>query len=154
MKDRSKVEVHKLPRTITFSPEQLEELNSLVRDAFLDEGDDEQRSRRLYILREILSPGITMEIYRSVSDFKGDFDRCREQAWSKTEVLRAIRVELDEAGVKNVGPKARRFTWDEPEFLEFDSPRDHASGYWLLRMYGPAELEKALTDYWESQASS
>jgi hypothetical protein len=92
----------------------------------------------------------TIEFYRSVSDDGGDFDDTEAHEFTKTEARQFIMFELEEAGVKSPGRRARLFTWTEPKFLEFDSGNpSHACGYWEVEITGPDADVEAIERHYE-----
>lgn len=147
------------PRTITFNPDQMELIATLLEREMEDyEGTDPTHIPNVRQLCNLFLPGLWLELYRSVEQDKGDRDNCREHTFSKAEIRRFIEAELTEAweekylkGVRkrDIPKLARKFRWEgEPEFLEFDSSNDsHACGYWELRIQGPDELEEAIEDW-------
>lgn len=153
--------VNQRAKTITFNAQQMNEIRMLLERELEDFESSGTEGEREYLtgiqqLRDMFLPGIWIELYRAVEDDDGDFDVCKDHAFSKKEIYEFIEEMLEEARQMGVVPKikkknikklARKFKWEEdPEFLEFDSSRSHGCGYWQLRIIGPTELEEAIEE--------
>lgn len=152
-------------RQFTLSAEHQTLLLELINDS-IDECDREEDDltpesleflNSLQVLKDCFLPGVWIELYRAVEDDDGDFDDTREHEFTDREIRSYIRQELLEARDAGYLPKrtdvarlARKFWWEEgPKFLEFDSGRSHASGYWELRILGPDSALQALENFHE-----
>lgn len=99
---------------------------------------------------------ISLEICRSVSDYLKSadhdldqaFEDCQSAPWELPEIQAEVAADFELIGFRQC-PRGLEFS--EPEFIEFDSGRSHASGYWSVEVTGAEQLIERLRAAFDSE---